>query len=146
MADIGHFCVEFEVNICGTRAIRVSKIVVEILRVFYNELCKLSNDFDKVIMHNGGDLCDSYDRRYIFKADVQRISISKKFLENMNTLISMIQTGDTLGNKLKSAMRLYYEIFMIYTMNLAMITLATISFTYYCQISIMDVGGVSFKV
>ena len=32
---------EFEVNVCGARAIRASKIVVEILRVFYNELCEV---------------------------------------------------------------------------------------------------------
>ena len=86
------------------------------------------DDFESYLSRcYGGDLCDSYDRRYIFKVDVQRISISQKFLENMNILITMIQTGGTLGNKLKSAMRLYYEIFMIYTnMNLSIITLATI--------------------
>lgn len=86
------------------------------------------DDFESYLSRcYGGDLCDSYDKRYIFIPKVQRISINEGILKTINVLSSMIQKGDAFGNKLKSAMRLYYEIFMIYTnMNLSIITLATL--------------------
>lgn len=54
-------------------------------------------------------------------------SISNNILDKVYVFNLMINKGDNLGNKLKSAMRLYYEVFMIYTnMNLSIITLSTI--------------------
>ena len=87
-----------------------------------------SDDFESYLSRAyGTDLCDSYDRRYKLEVYAQRIEISDNILLKVNDFNAMINRGDVSGNKLKSAMRLYYEIFMIYTnMNLSIITLSTI--------------------
>lgn len=86
------------------------------------------DDFESYLSRcYGQDLCDSYDNRYKFEPYVQRIYLNNNILKKVDIFNFMINKESILGNKLKSAMRLYYEIFMIYTnMNLSIITLATI--------------------
>ena len=86
------------------------------------------DDFESYLSRGyGNDLDDSYYKRKIFVPDEQEINIDNNFLKKAECLNSMINSGDKIGNKLKSAMRLYYEIFMInMNMNLSIVTLATI--------------------
>lgn len=86
------------------------------------------DDFESYLSRGyGADLCDSYDRRYKFEPYVQRIDLNNHILKKVDILNSMIKKDSIIGNKLKSAMRLYYEVFMIYTnMNLSIITISTI--------------------
>lgn len=86
------------------------------------------DDFESYLSRAyGNSLCDSYDKRYVFEPYTQRISVDEGVLAKVSVLNSMINEGNTFGNKLKSALRMYYEIFMIYTnMNVSIITLSTI--------------------
>lgn len=112
------------------------------LRGFWNEDCienihwsiklgknKLScDDFESYLSRGfGSDLDDSYYKQKIFVPYEQVIKIDNNFQQKTGCFNSMINNGNKIGNKLKSALRLYYEIFMInMNMNLSIVTLATI--------------------
>lgn len=87
-----------------------------------------SDDFESYLSRAYNDnLCDFFDQRFIFRPYRQEIKINDEIVKHIEILNDMINVGDVMGNKIKSAMRLYYELFMVYTnMNLSIITLSTI--------------------
>lgn len=87
-----------------------------------------NDDFESYLSRAYGyDLCDSYDRRYVYKPTIQQIDITDNMRKIAKDINRLINDGSISGNKMKSAMRLYYEVLMIYcNMNLSIITLSTI--------------------
>ncbi|MDD3415867.1 MAG: HEPN domain-containing protein [Lachnospiraceae bacterium] len=86
------------------------------------------DDFESYLTRAyGGDLCDSYDTRYLFWSKDEEIEVDDELIDIIGTLNGMINEESEFGNKLKSALRLYYELFMIYSnMNISIITISTI--------------------
>ena len=87
-----------------------------------------SDDFERYLTRGyGDDLLDSYDKRFIFVPHTTYIYVNASTKEYVKRINELICSESYFGHKIKSVMRLYYEVFQIHcNTNMTIITLSTI--------------------
>lgn len=87
-----------------------------------------SDDFDSYLTRAyGKDLDDSYDKRFIYHASDNHVVINDQIIDICHRMNTYIFGKDDMCNKLQSALKLYYEVIMVYTdMDMSIVHIATI--------------------